>query len=377
MTGAMGAIYLFFNPAVQGTANVLKTLTKGENKQQAWMALGALATLGMYAALSGLDDDEDRWLGEGWESRSKNLFLTVGDSKIKIPMSLGYAPFYGLGVALAEAKRGAISNTKAAGHIVSSFIEAYIPLQGLYNSESDNKGLDAVASAIPTILKPGFQVAVNRNSFGSQVVPDNEFTKDRPDNIKMFRGTTGSVFDSAAQGIAEVGELTGAGRYENDITKVSPETLKLMWRTYTGGLGAFVTDMAGLAKVGATASDSVTVSDVPIAKDFVKPNDVRPIRSRFYDKAKEVRRVAEEFRQAKKAGDGEAMDDIMARPEKEELIGLDKLIRKTQSSAADIRDEMATINADQTLSLSEKRTQLKALEKEEEAIYRDALAAFQ
>ena len=376
MTPVLGAIFLFFNPAVQGTANALKTLFKGAKKEQAWMALGALAALGAYAAGQGMDDDEDRWLGEGWESRAKNMIFTVGNSRIKVPVSMEFAPFYAAGVAMAEAKRKGTTKMAAAGHIVSSFIDAYFPLQGLYSSESDNHALDAVSAVVPTVIKPGFQIATNRNSFGSQVVPDNEFTKDRPDNLKMFRGTKGSLFDLSAQGIAAGGEKLGSGRYENDITKVSPETLKMLWRTYTGGLGQFVTDMGGLANVAAQDGANIEASDVPVVKDFVKPASVNPIRGRFYEMTKEARAVSEEFKQAKKAGDDAAMNDIESRPEKAELLGLDRLIKSTTKAAAGIRDEMVDINADKALSLAEKRAQLKALEKEEESLYRDAIKAF-
>jgi len=376
MTPALGAIFLFFNPAVQGTANALKTLFKGAHKGQAWAALGALAALGAYAAGQGMDDDEDRWLGEGWESRSKNFMLNIGGHTIKVPISMEFAPFYAAGVAMAEAKRNGTSKMAAAGHMVSSFIDAYFPLQGMFSSESDNHALDAAMATVPTVLKPGVQIAVNRNSFGSQIVPDNEFTKDRPDNLKMFRGTKGTAYDAAAQGIAKGGEALGSGRYENDITKVSPETLKMMWRTYTGGLGQFVTDMGGLANVAAQDGTNLETSDVPVVKDFVKVNNVNAIRGRFYELTKDARAVSEEFKQAKKAGDDQAMDDIESRPAKAELLGLDKMIKATTKAAAGIRDEMVDVNADKSLSLAEKRAQLKALEKEEEALYRDAIKAF-
>lgn len=374
MSPALGAIYLFFNPAVQGTANAMKTLFKGKKKEQAWIALAALAALGFYLTSQGLDDDEDRWLGESWETRAKNMMINIGGHTIKVPISMEFAPMYAIGVAMAEASRGAQSKMKTAGHIVSSFIEAYFPLQGVVNPESDDPGMDVAMAGVPTILKPGIQIATNRNAFGSQVVPENDFTKDRPDNLKMTRGTKGSVFDATAQAIAAGGEKLGAGRYENDITKVSPETLKLLWRTYTGGLGLFVTDTAGLANVGASAS--VETGDIPILKDFLKANDVKAIRGRYYNLTKDARAAAEEFRQAKKAGDGEAIDNIMARPEKAELLGFDRMIKATNMAVAAIRDEMVDVNADKSLSLAEKRAKLKELERQEEALYRDAIAAF-
>ncbi|CAH0532153.1 hypothetical protein UAM5_00036 [Ralstonia phage UAM5] len=375
MTGALGAVYLFLNPAIQGTANAMRTLASGEHRSQAFAALGMLATLGFFAASSGMDDDKDRWLGNGWDARTKNFVFKSGDHTLTVPLSQEFAPAYAFGVAMAEAMRGE-GAMKSAAHMVSSFLDAYFPLNGAYNPESDNHALDAILAATPTVLKPLAENAANRNHFGSQIVPETSATKDQPDNLKMYRGTKGSVYDALAQQIAAAGELTGAGRYQNDITKVSPETLKYLWRTYTGGLGQFVTDSIGSASLATEAAGEMGSSDIPIVKDFWRQNDVKPIRSRYYDLAREAKDAATEFHQAKKAGDGEAIDSIFARPGQGELIALDRLVKKSSKAAASIRDEEVTVNADKSLSTADKRGKLKALEQEEEAIYRQALDAF-
>lgn len=384
-TGAMGALYLFFNPAVQGTANAIKTLAKGEHKAQAWALLGSLAALGAWAASKGMDDDKDRWLGENWETRSKNLIINVGDHQFRMPLSQEFAPVYAMGAAMAEAGRGE-SKMKSAVNILSSFIDAYFPMQGAFQPESDNHQLDAALAMVPTVLKTPVQSAVNRNSFGSQIVPENEMTKDRPDNAKMFRGTKGSVYDAAAQTLASgkvpvvnmtLGEiLSGAGKYENDITKVSPETLKMLWKTYTGGLGTFVTDSLGAVRTAVDGEQSLTAGETPILKDFVKNKDVKAIRGRYYDLTKEAKAAATEFQQAKKAGDGEALDKIMADPEKSQAVSLGKLITKVNKAVASIRDEEVDVNQRTDLTAAQKKSQLKELEAQEEAIYRDAIEAF-
>lgn len=374
MTGALGAIYLFLNPAVQGTANAMRTMASGEHRGQAFAALGMLATLGFFAASSGMDDDKDRWLGEGWESRTKNFLFKVGDHTIRVPLSQEFAPVYAFGVAMAEALRGEKAMTSAA-RVVSSFLDAYFPLNGAYNPESDNHSLDAFLAATPTIIKPLAETAANRNHFGSQIVPETPMTKSQPDNLKMYRGTKGTVYDALAQQIAAAGELTGAGRYENDVTKISPETLKYIWRTYTGGLGQFVTDSIGAASL-ATQAGEMSSNEIPIVKDFWRQNDVKPIRGRYYELSRESKEAATEFQQAKKAGDGEAIDSIFARPGQAELIALDKMFKKSSKAAAAIRDEEVTVNADKSLSTAEKRARLKELEQQEEAIYRQALEVF-
>lgn len=374
-TGALGAFYLFFNPAIQGVSNGFKTLAKGEHKKQAWAALGALAMAGAYAASAGMGDDPDRWLGESWDMRTKNLILNFGGYQFRLPLSQEFAPAYALGVAITEAMHGE-DKMKTAVRIVSSFIDAYFPLQGAFKPDSDNALADLAQAATPTVARPMVETAMNRNTFGSQIVPESTFTKDRPDNMKMNRGTKGTPYDAAAQGIASFGEMMGAGRYENDITKVSPETLKLMWRTYTGGLGTFITDSIGVASMTATEPGVIERTEVPIVKDFIKAKDVRAIKGRYYDLAREADAAIAEFKEAKKAGDGEAMDAILSDANKARLIGLGRLVDATSKTAAAMGDEKVDVNASEEMTLAEKRARLKEIEKDEEALYRDAIGAF-
>lgn len=376
MTPMLGALYLFISPAIQGTANAIKTIAKGEHRQQAWAALGTLVALGMWAAAQGLDDDEDKWLGEGWDMRSKKLVLRIGGHRIVIPLSQEYAPLYAAGVALEEARRGAATSMQSAVRTVSSLLDAYFPARGAFNPDSDNHALDAAMSVTPTAIRSlMLEPAVNRNSFGSKIVPETEFTKDKPDNLKLNRNTKGTPFDDLAQGIAAAGEALGAGKYDNDLSKVSPETLRHFWRNLTGGLGTFVTDTVGAAKIAAGGGE-LEMADVPIVKSFATADNVRPLRSRYYDLAKEAKAAAAEFGMAKKAADGEAMDQILGDEKKAAVLGLTRMIQHTNAATAALRDEAVEVNADSTLSVAEKRARLKELETQEEDILRGALAAF-
>ena len=375
-TPALGAIYLFLNPAIQGTANAMKTLAKGKHRGQAMAALGMLAGLGFFAASMGMGgDDDDRWLGEGWDTRTKNFILKIGNHTLRVPLSQEFAPAYAFGVALAEAMHGQ-SKMKTAARMVSSFLDAYFPLNGAFNPDSDNHGLDAALAATPTILRPGAELAANRNVFGGQIYPESDRTRSQPDNLKMFRGTKGSVYDVLAQQMAAAGGLTGARAYENDLTKVSPETLKYLWRTYTGGLGQFVTDSIGATGLAATDFGGMTSSDVPIVKDFWRSNDVKPIRGRYYDLAREAKTAADEFRAAKKAGDAEAMEKVLSRPEMGEMIALDRMVTRYGRAIAAVRDQAVEVNADKTLTTAQKRARLKEIEAQEEMLYRSAIDAF-
>lgn len=369
MTAQMGAFYLFINPAIQGTANATITLTKGEHKYQAWALTGMMAAAGFGMAAMGMDEDKDRWLGEKWDTRTKNLRFRVGSTTINIPMSQEFAPFYAIGVAMGEVSRGE-SSMKAAANVMTSFLDAYYPMQGAVQPDSDNPSLDLLLAHIPTVGKVPAQIATNRNSFGSKVVPETENTKNRPDNLKMSRSTKGSVYDKAAQALA-------SGKpYENNLSKVSPETLKLLWSTYTGGLGRFVADTVGAGNLARQSGVDMEASDVPILKDFVKPDNVNPIRSRFYDLSDEARKTVDEFNAAKKALDGEAMREIAGDPVKKAHIGLAKMVKSINEVQALYAEQAVAINADKKLNDADKRARLKKLEDEQEAIYRKAIEAF-
>lgn len=366
--GSLGMAFLFINPAIQGTANMTKTLVKGEHKGQAWALISMVMSGGMFAAMAGMDDDEDRWLGERWDARTKNIRIRIGSENIVIPMSQEYAPFYAMGVAAGEVRRGQ-SPTKAAVNVLTSFVDAYYPMQGALQLDGDNPALDFMMAHVPTVVKFPAQVAVNRSSFGSKVVPESDNTKNRPDNLKMNRVTKGTIYDKAAQAIADEG-------YENDLSKVSPETLKAAWSTYTGGLGRFLADTGSLAMLAATEPEALQKTDFPFATDFVKPDKMTPVRSRFYDLSTEARKVIDEFTMANKMGDRPAVDAVKADKVQKHLAALGKMIKKVNETQAAYADKAVEINADKNLTTAQKRAELKKIEVEQEKMYREAIAAF-
>ncbi len=375
-TGALSAAYLFFNPAVQGTANGFKTMVKGAKREQAWAAIAGLSLLGYYLATQGMDDDKDRWLGEKWDIRAKNFRIHTGDHVVNIPVSQEFAPFYAFGVGAAEASRGE-NKASTSLRVFSSLMDAYVPFRGLYEPDSDNHGMNALLALMPTLGQMPTQIATNRNSFGSQIVPDSMFTKDRPDNLKMNKGTKNTVYDKTAQAIASAGVAAGvADKYENDVTKISPETLKLLWANFAGGLGTFIADSASVTSMTAQDPGQVSRTDVPIVKDFVKPKDMKALRGRYSELTREARKVIAEMEAAKKAKDADAVSAILDDPVKGELARMSKIINSMRERGAAKRDEAVDIAADPSLTGPQKRAKLKELDIDEQELYRDAIEAF-
>lgn len=375
LTGSLGALYIFFNPAVQGTANAFNTLVRGKHKKQAWAALGMLATLGYFAATKGMDDDEDRWLGMGWDKRTKNFILSAGDHTLTIPLSQEFAPAYALGAAIGEASRGE-SSIKSTMRLVSSFIDAYIPLNGLYDPDSKEPMQNIAMAATPTAVRPLTELAFNRNVFGSQIVPESAASEGAPDNTKMNRATKGTPFDSASQMIAEIGAAFGEKRYEDGITKISPETLKYLWATYTGGLGRFVTDTVGISRLGIQAPDTVSSSEIPFVKDFWQAHDVKPIRGRYYELADEAKEAAAQFGMVKRSEDERVLAEFDSDTLTQRLVAMNKMFTKQNVAIRAIREEQLAVSTNDKLPLADKRRKLKELEAQEEELYRQAIEVF-
>lgn len=371
MTPALGAFWLFFNPAVQGTANMLRTLAYGKHKHQAWALVAGLAALGVLVAQMGMDDDEDRWLGMSWSERTRNFILQVGKHTLRLPLSQEYAPFYAFGVAVGEVLRGQ-SAMKASAHMVSSMLETFLPLRNFANLGSDDIGADSVIAILPTIAQAPANIAFNRNGLGSNLMPDAQ----GPNNQKMFPKTKGSTYDKAAQFVSLGGELLGAGRYQNDISKVSPEALKYLWRTYTGGLGQFIFSTADLARMGVASPSDIEIGEVPLVNDFVRNQNVRPIASRFHELRRDADDAKREFSLAKRAGDGEEVDRILDDEGMHSLIRLSKWMKKDADRSKNLRNQAVEINLNPDLTDSQKREQLKAIEHQEEGIYREAIKRF-
>ena len=87
----LSALYLFFNPNVQGTQVLLDTLLNSPHKAQAWAASGALAGLAFTLAAmarGGDDEDEKKWRTIPSYIKDRNLILKAGDQQIVRPRRL-------------------------------------------------------------------------------------------------------------------------------------------------------------------------------------------------------------------------------------------------------------------------------------------------
>lgn len=388
MGGVLGALYLFFNPNVQDTASVVETLARGKNRNQARALVAAMAGIG-YALVAlqfgGSDDDYERWKKIPDSVRDKNLLIRTGPDKyVTIPVPFGFGFFHTLGNTLFAAQKGEDVNQLSVG-MASNFLDHFSPLGNpLQNAKSWNKidprsWLHLIPGAPGTgeLGRDAVSTLINQSTLGGDIVPDSKFDEERPDFLRMYRATKGTVYDKTARGLSD---LTGGTATSPGAIDVSPETLKFWTSAITGGTGTFLSDMLHLtmlqaAKIGTPADQVGNLSpeqnEIPIWRDYVREERVQDARRAYWDAVSEAKAAMLDFKRAVKAGDDEGAARVQDKDG--ELLPLVSLSNSMSKMVKYQRDRVDEINADQTTSLAFKRGAVRQLEKEEAAIYDEFL----
>jgi DNA repair protein RadC len=365
LTPQLGGLFLFFNPSIQGTARLWQSLAGKDtkHKKQAWALVGSMAGAALALAMMNRGDDGDEWEAIPDSVKDRNLIIPLGNKrKLTIPLPYGYSFFVSLANRLDAVMHGE-SAEKASIRLASSLFENFSPVG---NPIGDDPKGENLISMLPTALKMVLQPAFGINDFGGPMRP--EYNASQPDNEKMWRGTRGSLYDHAAQGIAA---LHGSP-YENNWNDVSPETLKYWVKTLTGGTGAFMADSASLLNVLASGS-TPDVSEVPFVRSAVRESTVKDMRAKFNELGKEAKGHVDAWKRAVDAGDDKAAGKY---EQDGELMALGEMLSGYKEQASALRDLMAEEMKRDDLSLSEKRLKQKMYEKQEADVYSEFIKQF-
>lgn len=363
MGQAINAWWLFFNASVQGTAAIAHAHFKGEHKGQAWgisSTLVGTAYLASLAAASGGDDDKDRYEKLSDYERSRNLIIRTGNGFVKIPIPYGYGFMWNMGRTMADAQRTGRLD-KAPWHLAANFAEEFTPFGSMVaGAQADSK--QAVMFMGPTAWQALAVPAFNLTSFGTPLYPEKSFQTAEFARDQMWRGTKGTWSDELA------GVLEKAGM------DVSPETLKHLWRTGTGGAGSFVSSIADLGQMGARGVTDFDAKEIPFVRKLWVVPDVRDARARYYAAVEETKVAKETFKRFKSKGDFEKADTYQS--ENEALISLAALADSTSQRIKRARDLYDSVKLNQDMTLPEKRQALRDMEIEETQIYDDFVRTF-
>lgn len=362
-SNAAGALYLFFNPSIQGTKLIQEALFTSEHKHQAQALAGSMALAAMtlsIMALSGDDDDKDRWNKTPDYVKDGNIVINLGGKQLTITLPYGYRMFWTLGNVMVDAQQGKDLG-KLGVRLASSVFENMSPM----GKPIDDMGNVNLFQILPTAPKMavGTTDLVNQDSFGSPITPK-KWKESMPDSQLMNRGTHGSLYDGIAE---KLNSFSGGSKYEKGFVDVSPETLKFWVKSLTGGTGQFVLDSSNMIIQGAQGVTPQNVKDIPVVRRFVREAGVSDTMAAFWDRKNDADNAAEEIASARKAHDRDALMDL--RDRKGVLASMANYSDRVLKMANAKRNAVTAIKASETLSLSEKVDRINALEAQENEVY--------
>ena len=251
-------LYQFFNPAIQGTAGMLKLMKN--NPQRFAVAATGLATLGLFIGAitrSVGDDDEEKKKRGGRNviddiptyKRATTMILLPGTPYGAIPLPYGFNAFYSSGLFLSDSIFGNTPAKTTAARILNTYIDAFSPV-GAFSFDATKVFSEPVKQLfnllMPTTLSPLYQLETNQNRFGSPIIPST-IPKNRA-GFSEVTNTFHSVNPYSKSFAESLQRATGGDVYNKKGIDLNPAMMDYMLESYAPGMVASLYRGAGIAK---------------------------------------------------------------------------------------------------------------------------------
>ena len=259
----LGAMYAFFNAAVQGTARIGQTMLTNENGKVSLSSAGKKIFYGgmmvgvmqaVMFALAGYDDDEPPQF-----LREKNFIIPLPDGKyIAVPYPLGFHVIPGVGRIATEF---ALSGFKNPG---KRLVDAFTMVTDAFNPIGGSGG--SVGQFIsPTATDPFVALSENKDWMGKPIAKE-DFNQMKPTaGWTRQKDTSSGISRMLSYGL---NYITGGGEYGKGIVSPTPDQLDYLISQATGGVGR------ESLKIAQTATSALTGEELPMHKV--------PVAGRFY-----------------------------------------------------------------------------------------------
>jgi hypothetical protein len=238
----MGALYAFFNAAMQGTARMIETL-KGPTGRK--IMAGGLLLGSMQAALlaaAGFDDEEPPEF-----IRSKNIVIPTGDGNyIAFPMPLGYHVIPGFSRIVTEWTLSGFKDTaRRVTDLTGLFLDAFNPI--------GNAGW-SVQTIAPTFADPFVALGENKDWTGKPISKEDIFSlRPTPGYTRAREGA-----NWLSTNLAEfLNYASGGTKYQPGVLSPTPEQIEYLFGQATGGVGR------EFVKLTTSIDKTITGEDLP------------------------------------------------------------------------------------------------------------------
>lgn len=252
-----GALYAFFNAAVQGTTRLAQTLKGPAGKK---IIAGGLLLGTMQAALlaaAGFDEEEPPEF-----VRERNLIIPIGGDKyVAFPMPLGYHVIPGTSRIITEwALSGFKDTPERIASLTGMYLEAFNPI--------GNAGWSAQTLA-PTFADPIVALTENKDWTGKPIARKDFSNLDPTPGYTRSKEATSVVFKEIAKFL---NFASGGTDFKPGVLSPTPDQLEYLVGQATGGIGR------ELSKAATTIEKTITGEDLPSYKI--------PLAGRFYGETK-------------------------------------------------------------------------------------------
>ncbi len=246
-TSGLGrSFYVFWNAAIQGTANYGRQAKRHPKK-----AIAGAATMFLLGALmnylGGGDGDDDGRSGyynlPEHVRRSNIVFRLPGMDRqwISIPLPVEYRAMYGMGELAMSVVGGREHYTDGElAHAMAGQVSQLLPLDFM-------EGGGGFQAFIPSFVKPVAEALGNKSWTGMPIYKKNDYNEDDPEWTKAYKSANPYLVGASEW----LNEKTGGDRYYSGMVDINPAQVEHMLNGYFGGLSRTVDEMV---KMGETAA---------------------------------------------------------------------------------------------------------------------------
>lgn len=317
----IGALYAFFNAAVQGLTRMGETMFEGGKLSSTGkkiltggILLGSMQALLLAAA--GFDDDEPPDF-----VRERALVLPIGDGKyVAIPMPLGFHVIPNLGRIPTEWALGGFKNTtKYLAQILDVAADAFNPLGSAGAS---------VQTIAPTIIDPLVALSENRDWTGKPIAKA-DFNKLAPTAGHTRSKDTATPWAKAMS--YGINIATGGTDYKPGIASPTPDQIDYLIGQITGGVGREVGKLSQVAS-GTLSGEEVPMHKIPLVGRFIGTTQGQSAEaSRFYDNLRTLGEHKVEIEGLRKDGRGAEVSAYLAENPDARLVMMANRIQREVS----------------------------------------------
>lgn len=345
----LGALFAFFNAALQGTARMVETLRGPAGKRIMFggVALGMINTLiGMAMMGAGDDDEADNWEKIPEFVKERSIVIPLGrEDYLAIPMPLGFHVLPNIGrlaVESAFAEDGK-SIGRRMGEMLSVVIDAFNPLGGTQNMGQ---------MVTPTVLDPVVALWQNRDWTGRPIYREDFSDSNRTPGFTRTKDSASTLSKSLAEAINSV---TGGSEYRQGFWSPTPDQLDYVFGQLTGGLGR------EMIKVNQSLSATVTGNELPphkvplLGRLYGNTRGTAGQSGQYYENLRQINEVEGELK-----GRWRKDDAPQEFERREPLTGAVELAKQVESRIRVLRRERSELEQDKPAGYQERKRQIDA-----------------